>query len=90
MNAIQARAARYALRLTAKEAAKGSGVSDFTIKHFEKGEGMSFPETVEALKGYYCSLGVRFIEGENEHGVIFGPDTQSMPPRTYSTRGNPK
>jgi len=73
MKPIQARAARHGLRLTAKDVATGAGVSDFTVKRFEKGGAKSLQDTVDAMRDFYRSHGVRFVEDGDEYGVLFGP-----------------
>jgi len=74
MKPIQARAARYGLRLTAKDVAAVAGVSDFTVKRFEGGS-PALQNTVEALREFYKSRGVRFIEDDPAVGVMFNePD----------------
>jgi len=81
MNPIQARAARYALRYTAKEVAKGSGVSDFTVKRFEKGEEGASKKTIDAMIEFFASKGVVFMDDDRGHGVVFSPNVEIMPPR---------
>ena len=74
MKPIQARAARHALRLTAKDVATGAGVSDFTVKRFEKGGAKSLQDTVDAMRDFYRSRGVQFIEDGEGFGVVFPLD----------------
>jgi len=83
MDPIQARAARYALRFTAKDVAAGSGVSDFTVKRFEKGDDNASQKTIKAMKDFYHSCGVLFTEGDQGCGVIFKPNIEIMPARHH-------
>lgn len=83
MDPMQARAARYALRFTAKDVADRAGVSDFTVKRFERGENGATQRTINAIKDFYHSCGILFIEDEQGHGVIFKPGIEIMPARHH-------
>jgi len=83
MNPVQARAARYGLRFTAKDVADRSGVSDFTVKRFEKDQYSATQKTIDAMKNFYCSCGVLFTEDDQGYGVKFKPDIEIMPARHH-------
>jgi DNA-binding XRE family transcriptional regulator len=65
MEAMQCRAARGLLQWTQNELAAHSGISDTTIRNFEKGLTTPNPATVIVLRQTLEKAGVEFIDADH-------------------------
>ena len=83
MNAQQCRMARAGMALSINDLGRLAGVRAMTISKYERGLQKVLPRTVEALRAWFVSQGVEFING----GATVGARVPRI--ETLAERGAP-